>query len=53
MTTVEPWTVGRPPGVARAGDTNLQARMWIGRNPLLFVAVCLTVGYLFGRAVKR
>lgn len=30
-------------------EGGLRVRLWIGRNPLVFVAVCLLAGYGLGR----
>lgn len=53
MTTTE-----RDAGAERAlasrpvSGGGLQVRLWIGQNPLLFVAVCVLIGYWLGRGAR-
>lgn len=50
MTTRE-----KEPGTDRTLDSmsegGLQVRLWVGRNPLPFVALCAVIGYWLGRGV--
>lgn len=48
-------TVTRPEEApaSRPTDGKLQARMWIGHNPVVFVVICLAAGYLLGRGWVR
>lgn len=52
MTTRE-----QQPGTDRTLDSvsegDLQVRLWVGQNPLPFVAVCVTIGYWIGRGARR
>lgn len=47
----------RQPGTDQAFDSvsegGLAVRLWVGQNPLLFVALCITIGYWLGRGVGR
>lgn len=48
MTTRE-----KQPGTEHTLDSmsegGLQVRLWVGQNPLLFVASCVMIGYWLGR----
>lgn len=51
-------TSTRPPQTVRSeqattGEAKLKARMWIGQNPMAYVAACLVSGYWFGRSTVR
>jgi hypothetical protein len=50
-------TTGQPrtnrEGVLASRDANLQVRLWIGRNPGLFVGLCLAAGFLLGKGPAR
>lgn len=34
-------------------EGRLRARLWIGQNPVVFVALCAVLGYWLGRGTVR
>lgn len=47
----------KQPGTDRPLDSvsegGLAVRLWVGQNPLLFVALCVMIGYWLGRGAGR